>query len=75
MVVDVVQNPQRRNEHEYEKKHVRRDSQDVLLLLLLSFLLWFFDDRRYNTRTRTPRCIADCPLQVLRSRPVTNDYL
>ena len=27
MVVDVVQNPQKSNEYEYEKKHVRRDSK------------------------------------------------
>ena len=47
--------------------------QDVLLLLL-SFLLWCSDDRRKNTRTRTPWCIADCLLQVLRSRLITTNY-
>ena len=45
--------------------------QDVLLLLL-SFLLWCSDDRRKNTRTGTPWCIADRLLQVLRSRLITN---
>ena len=45
------------------------------VLLLLSFLLWFSDDRRKNTRTGTPWCIADWLLQVLRSRllpPITS---
>ena len=50
MVVDVVvQNPQKSKEYEYEKKHVRRDSKNVLLLLL-SFLLWCSDDRRKKYR-------------------------
>ena len=52
MVVDVVRNPQKSNEYEYEKKTCTLWLQDVLLLL--SFLLWCSDDRRKNTRTRTP---------------------
>ena len=44
-VVDVVvQNPQKRNEYEYENKTCTSWLQDVLLLLLLSFLLWCSDD-------------------------------
>ena len=46
--------------------------QDVLLLL--SFLLWCSDDRRKNTRTGTPWCIADWLLQVLRSRLIKTNY-
>ena len=43
-------------------------------VVLLPFLLWCSDDRRTNTRTRTPWCIADCLVQVLRSRLITTNY-
>ena len=36
--------------------------------------VWCSDDRQKNTRTRTPWCIADCLLQVLRSRRITTNY-
>ena len=48
--------------------------QGVLLLPLLPFLLWCSDDGRKNTRTLTPWWIADCVLQVLRSRLITTRY-
>ena len=61
-----------RPRYDYEKKTCESWLQDVLRLL--SFLLWCSDDRRKNTRTGTPWCIADWLLQVLRSRLITTNY-
>ena len=61
-----------RPRYDYEKKICESWLQNVLLLL--SFLLWCSDDRRKNTRTGTPWCIADWLLQVLRSRLITTNY-
>ena len=53
MVIDVVQEPSEKFRVRILKK-CTWSPQDVLLLLLLSFLLWCSDNRRKNTRTRTP---------------------
>ena len=37
--------------------------------MLLSLLLWCSDDRRKNTRTRTPCCIADRPTAGIEALP------
>ena len=76
MVMDVVtQNPQKRSGYDQGttmRKTCESWLQDVLLLL--SFLLWCSDNRRRNTRTGAPWCIADWLLQVLRSRLITTNY-
>ena len=75
MVMDaIVQNPQKGSGYDQRttmRKPCKSWLQDVLLL---SFLLWCSDDRRKNTRTGTPWCIADWLLQVLRSRLITTNY-
>ena len=53
MVVDVViQNPQKYNEYEYEKKNMHVVTPTCAAAAVFSAVVP--DDRRKNTRTRTP---------------------
>ena len=77
MVMDVVvENPQKSSGYDQGTTMIKKTCESWLqdVLLLLSFLLWCPDDRRKNTRTGTPWCIADWLLQVLRSRHIATNY-
>ena len=54
MVVDVVQNPQKSNVYEHEKKHVRRDSKMCCCCYCRLCCGAPTTDERIHARTRTP---------------------